>query len=423
MKVYLRTFGCRANQYDSERVRAMVQAAGGTIVAEPRDADVAVFNSCAVTAAAEADLRQGVRRAAREQPALRSVVMGCAAALDAKPRGARTAPLSALPSVDVVVAGADLPAVAAALGLERAERLDAVPTRGQSGARALLRVQDGCDEHCTFCATTIARGAHRSRAIDALVAEATALAAHHPEIVLTGVHIGSYGLDTGGSLGGLVRRLVRDVPHVRFRLTSVEATEVDPELRELLTSEPARVAPYLHAPLQSGSDAVLRRMGRHWYRAAGYARAIERLVRDTPVFGLGADVIAGFPGETAADHCATVDLVERLPFTSLHVFPWSPRPGTAAERLPDRVAPSQIAERAAELREVSARKAAEYRAARVGGIADVVVVTGAPRREGITGDHLTVRAADVSLPRGSRFLATLGAGVPHLVARPFVSAA
>ena len=423
MKVYLRTFGCRANQYDSERVRAMVEAAGGTIVAEPDEADAAVFNSCAVTSAAEADLRQGVRRAARARPALRSVVMGCAAALDAQPRLARTGlSLSALPSVQSVVPGADLEAVAAALGLSPGASA-AVPAGGQSGARALLRIQDGCDEHCTFCATTLARGAHRSRTVEALVDEARALAAHHPEIVLTGVHIGSYGRDVGTSLGALVRRLARDVPGVRLRLTSVEATEVDAELRELLTGEPARVAPYLHAPLQSGSDSVLKRMGRHWYRAEDYARAVERLVRDTPVFGLGADVIAGFPDETAADHVATVQLIERLPFTSLHVFPWSPRPGTAAERLPSRVAPALAAERAGELRALSERKATAYRAARVGGTADVVVVTSAPRREGLTGDYLTVRVADEMQARGSRFQAILDDGEPHLVARPLAGGA
>ena len=421
MKVYLRTFGCRANQYDTERVRAMVEAAGGTIVETPDEADAAVFNSCAVTGGAEADLRQGVRRAARGRPALRSVVMGCAAALDVRAHAGRGTALSALPSVRSVVAGADLDAVAAALGLPPAAAA-ALPGRGQSGARALLRVQDGCDEHCTFCATTLARGAHRSRPIDELVDEAAMLAAHHSEIVLTGVHIGSYGHEIGGSLGALVTRLVRDVPGVRFRLTSVEATEVDPVLRDLLTGNPVRVAPHLHAPLQSGSDAVLKRMGRHWYRAADYALAIERLVRDTPVFGLGADVIAGFPGETAADHRATVQLVERLPFTSLHVFPWSPRPGTAAERLPGRVAAGLVSARAAELRELSVRKAAAYRAARVGGTADVVVVSGAPRREGLTGDYLTVGVAEDTLPRGSRFVATLGAGDPHLMARPVADA-
>lgn len=404
MRVYLRTFGCRANQYDSEVVRAMVERAGGELVAHPEDADVALFNSCAVTTDAEADLRQSVRRAARARPGLRSVVMGCAAAL-ARPAGAPGS-LCDLPTVEHVLPGADFAAVAGALGLPpAAARATAI---AQAGARALLRVQDGCDEHCTFCATTLARGANRSRPAAALVDEARALADRHPEIVLTGVHIGSYGADAGSSLGALVERLVREVPRVRFRLSSIEATEVDDRLRELLAGDPARVAPHLHAPLQSGSDRLLRRMGRHWYSASRYAAAVDRVVGGRAVFALGADLIAGFPGESEDDHRATLALVEALPFTTLHVFPYSVRPGTAAERLPDRVPGNVVARRAAELRDLAARKGAAYRAARAGGEADVVVVgAAAGGREGLTEDYLTVALADTTLPRGHRFAARL----------------
>ncbi|HEY0972175.1 MAG TPA: MiaB/RimO family radical SAM methylthiotransferase [Gemmatimonadales bacterium] len=394
MRVFLRTFGCRANHYDSEQVRQAIEAAGGEVVASVADADAAVFNSCAVTSAAESELRRGIRRAARERPALRTVVMGCAAALD---RGA----LRELPTVHDVVGGADVEEVAAALGLP-------LPSAGllrgaQSTARGLLRVQDGCDEHCTFCVTTIARGANRSRAVGELVAEARRLAERHPEIVLTGVHIGSFGRDIGSSLGELLERLVRDVEGARFRLSSVEATELDDRLVELLRDGRGRVAPYLHAPLQSGSDRLLRRMGRHWYTSQTYAAAIERLTAGRDVFGIGADVIAAFPGETEDDHRATLALVERLPFTSLHVFPYSPRPGTAATRLPEPVDPTVAARRAAELRALAAEKGAAYRARRVGGEADVVVVaSGEGRREGLTEDYLTVLPSDPALPRGSR---------------------
>ena len=186
----------------------------------------------------------------------------------------------------------------------------------------------GCDDF----AWAQARGAQRSRPADALVDEALQLSERHPEIVLTGIHIGSYGRDRGTSLGALVERLVQAVPSARFRLSSVEATEVDARLAALF-HEPAHLVPHLHAPLQSGSDRVLRRMGRHWYTAREYGRAVERLAATLPVFGLGADVIAGFPGETDADHAETLALVAALPFTYLHVFPFSLRPGTAAERL------------------------------------------------------------------------------------------
>ena len=406
MRVYLRTFGCRANHYDSEAVRAMVERSGHEVVATVDDADVAVFNSCAVTNEAEVELRKVVRRAARARPSIQSIVMGCAAALDdSRPANTR---LRTLPTVDHVVGGADLPSLAAALGLPLAAGLSA--TGHQSVTRALLRIQDGCDEHCTFCATTIARGSNRSRPSDDIVREASTLAENHPEIVITGIHIGSYGLDLGSSLGELLERLVRDVPRVRFRLSSLEATEVDDRLFALLTGEPRRVAPHLHAPLQSGSNAVLRRMGRHWYSTDSYASAVERILGATRVFGLGADVIAGFPGETERDHEATLALVDRLPFNYLHVFPFSLRPGTPAERLRDRVADNVVHRRAADLRALATRKAAAYSAQRNGGEADVVAIgpaEGGQAREGLTGDYLSVRLADPTRPRGARFDATL----------------
>jgi len=403
MKFYLRTFGCRANQYDTEAVRAMVEADGHAVVASVEDADVAVFNSCAVTADAEADLRQAVRRAAKTRPGLRSVVMGCAAALDdSRSEGLKA---RALPTVEHVIGGADLTAIAEALDLSPIAA--GVLTRFQTGTRALLRIQDGCDEHCTFCATTLARGANRSRSVEELVREAISLAERHAEIVITGIHIGTYGADSGSSLGVLMERLVHEVPRVRFRLSSIEATEIDDALRELLVGAPDRLTPHVHAPLQSGSDRLLKRMGRHWYTSATYARALERLAESMSVFGLGADVITGFPGETADDHAATLSLVRSLPFTYLHVFPYSPRPGTAAERLPAPVTPSIARDRAAELRALGEEKAGSYRARRRGGVADVIVLGDAGRRVGLTGDYLEVQLSNITTARGERFAARL----------------
>jgi len=414
LKVFLRTFGCRANHYDTEVVRAMLEASGHAIVSSAAEADVAVFNSCAVTSEAEAELRKSVRHAARLQPALRSVVMGCSAALDDD----RSEPLRirSLPTVSHVVAGADLPSIADALELPPVAL--SVLTRAQTGARALLRIQDGCDEHCTFCATTLARGANRSRSADDLVREAMTLGERHAEIVITGIHIGTYGADIGSSLGALMQRLVRDVPSVRFRLSSIEATEIDDALIELFVGAPQHLVPHAHAPLQSGSDRVLRRMGRHWYSADSYASSIEALADRMPVLGIGADVIAGFPGETSADHEATVALIERLPFTYLHVFPYSRRPGTAADRLRDHLAPPLITERAAELRALGERKAAAYRASRSGKLADVIVIGGRGERDAMTGDYLSVVPADPAIARGTRFAARLALEHDRLLAVP-----
>jgi len=220
-------------------------------------------------------------------------------------------------------------------------------------------------------------------------------------VVLTGIHIGTYGQDrftdpgrksgvetepgTSGvgvpparargqsTLGALLEALISAVPQVRFRLSSIEATEVDDTIARLLIEAPRNLAAHLHAPLQSGSNRILKRMGRHWYTAESYRARLEWLAERLPVFGLGADIIAGFPGESDADHRQTVALVDALPFTYLHVFPYSERPGAAAGRLGERVLPGVIHERARELRACGAAKAEAHRTRRRGQRADGVV--------------------------------------------------
>ncbi len=234
MNVLLHTFGCKANQYDTAVVRQRLEAAGCRVVGSAAEADAAVVNSCTVTHVGEAKLRRLVRHLERTRPGIRTVVMGCAAALD-------DGRLAALPGVVAVVGGADDAAVAGALGVALGP---AGPLRGFAGqGRAWMKVQDGCDEHCTFCATVLARGANRSRDPVSLVAEAGLLAERHGEIVLTGVHIGTWGRDLEGdwTLGRLVALLVRRVDGVRFRLSSLEATEVDDALLELMAGAPGRL--------------------------------------------------------------------------------------------------------------------------------------------------------------------------------------
>jgi len=390
VNVYFHTFGCKANQYDTERVRQAFADAGATVVDAAEHAELAVVNSCTVTEESESKLRRYVRRQARA--GRDTIVMGCAAALD---RGA----LAALPRVRAVVGGAAANEVLAAAGVP-VSAIDPVLRRFSGSARGWLKIQDGCDEHCTFCATTIARGANRSRPVAEIVAEARALAQHHAELVLTGVHIGTYGQDRSvvdgqwsvqTSLGELLEALVSAVPQVRFRLSSIEATEVDDRIARLLIEAPRNVAAHLHAPLQSGSNRVLKRMGRHWYTAESYRDRIEWLAARLPIFGLGADVIAGFPGESAADHAATCALLRELPFTYLHVFPFSTRPDAAAARLSDQQSAATIRARAAELRTLGDERAAAHRAARTGGRGDGVVCGHQGGQvEVLTQDYLTV---------------------------------
>lgn len=416
MKVFLHTFGCKANQYDTEVVRQRLEAGGCSVVSDPSLADAAVVNSCTVTHTGEAKMRSLVRRLARARPGLRTVVMGCAAALD-------DGTIAALPSVAAVVGGSDADAVLRAVDPE-ARPAPAQPLgEFTASSRAWLKVQDGCDEHCTFCATTLARGDNRSRTTEELVAEATLLARTHAEIVLTGVHIGTYGQDRDDcpTLGVLARRLAEALPDTRFRLSSVEATEVCDDLVDLMASAPRNLAPHLHAPLQSGSDPVLRRMGRNWYTSRTYRERLEHLAERVPVLGLGADVIVGFPGESDLDHQHTVALIEALPFTYLHVFPYSPREGTAAPRLGRAVEPHVAKSRSAELRALAARKAAAHRAGRAGARADLVFESRRGGwREALSEDYLAVQApAGADWVAGqARSTALLALDGTRLVAEP-----
>jgi ribosomal protein S12 methylthiotransferase len=297
------------------------------------------------------------------------VVLGCAAALDDQ----RPVPiqLRGLPTVERVVGGADLLAIASALDLPL--NVSTLRTRHQTGTRALLRVQDGCDEHCTFCATTLARGANRSRLVEEIIREASVLGERHAEIVITGIHIGTYGVDNGSSLGALMQRLVVAVPKVRFRLSSIEATEIDDALVELLSDDARRVAPHVHAPLQSGSDRLLRRMGRHWYTAATYANGVERLSARCKVLGLGADVIAGFPGETEAEFEHLLDFMREARIDRAGCFAYSPVDGAAANALPGALPEEVKEERRRRFMTAQAAISARRLRAQVGRIIDVLV--------------------------------------------------
>jgi threonylcarbamoyladenosine tRNA methylthiotransferase MtaB len=397
MRVHYHTFGCKANQYDTERMRQEAEARGAVTTSSRADADAFVVNTCTVTNQADAEARRFIRRLRRERPNARIIVAGCSAAL-------KEADYRDMEAVHAVVPGHDPASVASSLisptltQLELRtplERMDSEPIGGlllrerRGAARGWLKVQDGCDRKCSFCATRLARGASRSRPIAEVVREARSLAQVHAELVITGIHIGHYGRDLPEptSLGRLCATLLDEVPEVRFRLGSVEATEVDDLLLDLLTTSGGALAPHLHMPLQSGSDPVLRGM-RRWHTREQYrVRALEIAAQVAPL-GLGADVITGFPGERDADHEDTSRLIEELPFTYLHVFPFSPRSGTVEESLPDAVTQRVAGERARALRELVQGKERSHRDRRTGTPAWVVVE--GDGGTGLTGDYLRV---------------------------------
>ena len=415
-RAWFHTFGCKANQYDTERMRQEIEGLGFLTARSSVGADLAVINTCTVTSEADRDARRLIRRLARENPALRIVVAGCSAAL-------REGEYAEMGEVWRVVPGQDAHRVARTVGatatsLPPGESLISLRgsgrnllTRFRRGTRAWLKVQDGCDRRCSFCATRIARGPSRSRHPDELLREARLLAPAHRELVITGIHIGQYGEDLDGNwtLARLCARLLEAVPDVRIRLSSIEATEIDEEIVSLIETSGGRFVPHLHVPLQSGSDSVLRRM-RRWHTREDYRARILEIASRLPYLGLGADIIAGFPGETDRDHERTRAIVQELPYTYLHVFPFSARSATAAAGLSPPVHGSIKAKRARELRELGLAKGTAYRAARIGGRAAVIVETtgsgaigGASRPAvGLTEDYLRVEIADAARTRVPR---------------------
>ncbi len=394
MKVHLITHGCKANQYDTETFRQELEARGAQIVDEPEEADACVVNTCTVTHQADRTARKDIRSAKRANPDLQIVVAGCSAAQ-------RTEDYVQMPEVADVVEGHDQIEVADQIAPESpyldtheepvgAELLDEHKPR----TRGWLKIQDGCDRNCAFCATKLARGDSRSRDPDDIVDEAKRLSRSHCELVFTGIHIGHYGRDLSPrgepqehTLSTLTERLLDEVPDVRFRLGSIEATEIDDRMINLLEHSGGRLVPHLHVPMQSGSNSVLRDM-RRWHTREDYRDRMREIARRLPYLGLGADVMVGFPGETEEDFAQTRELVEQLPFTYLHVFPFSAREGTAAADMEeDRVSPEIKGKRSRDLRELAMKKGERYRERRVGQAAEIVVEN---EDYGMTEDYLRV---------------------------------
>jgi threonylcarbamoyladenosine tRNA methylthiotransferase MtaB len=363
------TFGCRLNSFESEVIRQAATAAGL--------ADAVIVNTCAVTGEAERQARQAIRRARRERPGARLIVTGCAAQI-------HPASFAAMTEVDQVIGNQEkLGAAAYGAAAERVQvgaiaaltETAAHLVEGFEGrARAFVEVQQGCDHRCTFCIIPQGRGPSRSVPIGDIVRQTRALVERgYRELVLTGVDLTGFGGDLPGrpSLGQLCRRLLLLVPELaRLRLSSLDPVEIDDELWRLIAEEP-RLMPHLHLSLQAGDDLVLKRMKRRHLRAD--ALATTRRARDLrPGIALGADLIAGFPTEDAAMFANTLALVEEAGLDTLHVFPFSPRPGTPAARMPQ-VPHAAIRERAARLRAAGQAALARSLAARIGARAAVLV--------------------------------------------------
>jgi threonylcarbamoyladenosine tRNA methylthiotransferase MtaB len=424
---HLANFGCRASQADGAALKRQLIEAGFQQASELPEGDVAVLNTCTVTAAADAEVRQVIRRIHRRNPRCRILVTGCyaqrasreiatlegvawvvgnshkhriveilgtAAALEdpknagppGKPDPAITAQAAAESSAGQVWAG------------DIGPDFHFAPTLADDRTRPTLKVQDGCDARCAFCVIPFVRGASRSLPPDRVVSEVQELVRQgFKEVVLSGINLGSYGRDLGRTVNfqGLVERILGETPIARVRISSIEPMDVTPSLIRLVARE-GRLADHFHVPLQSGSDRILRLMNRRYWTSQ-YSDRILAIREALPQAGIGADAMAGFPGETERDHRASMEFINRLPFTYLHIFPYSARPGTAAATRPEQVNGRVAHGRADDLRALIATKRQIFLQEQIGRTLSALTLAdkGSDSATAITSNYLPV-----TLPMG-----------------------
>jgi threonylcarbamoyladenosine tRNA methylthiotransferase MtaB len=364
----IENFGCRASQADGAAIESLLKSRGLTPANQPKTAEIVILNTCTVTAAADADVRGAIRSAHRTNPNAQILVTGCYAQRDPQA-------IAVLPGVEWVVGNSHKAHIADMLagvpyhggvyssdifetdGLMTAPVIDALADR----ARPNLKVQDGCNNRCSFCIIPFVRG--RSRFVPAAetIAQVRALSKRYREVVLTGINLGRWGREPGSNLRlpDLLRRLLNETEIDRIRLSSIEPMDWSDALIELMASTD-RLAQHVHMPLQSGSDLILRRMHRK-YRPRHYADRLLKAYAAMVDAGIGADVMTGFPGETDELFEESKNFIESLPFTYLHVFTYSERPGTPAASMADSVPVPVRKERTRILRDLGDRRNREFR--------------------------------------------------------------
>jgi threonylcarbamoyladenosine tRNA methylthiotransferase MtaB len=417
------SFGCRASQADGAALRKLLLEAGLNEAEGPEACDVAVLNTCTVTARADAEVRQVVRRIHRANPQCQILVTGCYA---------QRAPeeLAQLEGVTWVVGNSHKHKIVELLGLP-ARSPEPADTNGQAGAesrslgapgrhpavspliavgeisndfhfapvladdrtRPTLKVQDGCDARCSFCIIPAVRGRSRSLPPHIVIEEVRRLERQgYKEIVLSGINLGGYGRDLNRSITflGLLERILAETALPRLRISSIEPMDVSPALIRLAATEP-RLAQHFHIPLQSGSDRLLRAMHRRYWTSQ-YAERLLAIRQAMPHAALGADVMVGFPGETEHDHQTSARFIDSLPFTYLHVFPFSPRPGTPAAALANPVSSHAAQERSRELRRLAAQKHQNFLESQIGRTLSVLTLesTSSEGRSALSTNYLKI---------------------------------
>ena len=409
-RFHVQNFGCRATQADGAALEAQLTARGLVEADARENAELVILNTCTVTAEADSDARAAIRRVHRENPAARILVTGCYA---------QRAPdeLAAMPGVEWVVGNSHKTSIAEMLGgaepyhgqiltgnIFATRDILTAPILDSTGDRTRpnLKIQDGCHNRCSFCVIPFVRGGSRFLPADEIVEQVRSIASKYKEVVLSGINLGRWGREAGSTLrlADLLRRLLDETEIARIRLSSVEPMDFSDDLLGLM-ADSLRIAKHVHAPLQSGSDAILRKMHRK-YRPRHYADRLAKARTLMPHAAIGADVMTGFPGETDALFEESRAFIESMPYTYLHVFTYSERPGTPAATMPDAVPMPVRKERNRILRDLAGEKNKTFRTQLLG--RDVTAVTIEPLGLALTDNYIK---AQLDLPWPSNRLVRL----------------
>ena len=408
MKIFFVTLGCKVNQYESEAMRKLFEAAGYTAAEEISAADVVVVNTCTVTAVSSQKSRQMIRRAANVNRNCILVVVGCYA--QSEPQV-----VSAIDGVDVIIGTKDRTRIVELVEAAFANRGEKIFRVGNVDdirdfeelphtphrTRAFLKIEDGCDNRCAYCIIPNVRGRVRSRSLESIRAECLELkSAGYKEIVLTGIHIGAYGRDLRGvSLVDAVKTVLDAADPLRLRLGSIESAELTDELIDLLKRD-SRLCNHMHLPLQSGSDEILRAMRRP-YTTKNFSELTARLIAEVPEISIGTDLIVGFPGETDELFAETLNFIREQPFSKIHVFPFSARRGTLAATLPNQIAPQVKKSRAVSAVELSRAKSENFSSRLIGRTVEIIAETSTGGIvDGLTKNYVRVYVPDVGIRLG-----------------------
>ena len=408
-KIFFQTLGCKVNQYETEAMQKLFEAAGWTVAEKISEAQVVIVNTCTVTAVSSQKSRQMIRRAAGANKNCVLAVVGCYAQSEPEE-------ISKIDGVDVIIGTKDRVRIVELVeaAIDKREKIFQVGSvedirdfeelpHSPHRTRAFLKIEDGCNNFCSYCIIPYVRGRVRSRTLESIRAECLQLkAAGFKEIVLTGIHIGAYGRDFQNKINlvDAIKTVLDAANPLRLRLGSIESAEMTDEMIDLIKND-GRICNHVHLPLQSGSDEILRAMRRP-YTTKNFSELTARLVKEIPEISIGTDLIVGFPGETEENFSETLEFIQAQPFSKIHVFPYSARAGTLAATMPNQIPPQIKKIRAAQALEISRAKVENFSEQLIGKTVEIISETLTDGIvDGLTKNYVRVYSPEKNIRLGS----------------------